>query len=83
VLPLAGSEEKQLPKSVWRRNFAVVDDGIYWMPKRMESLRGAATETAPVKNLFSGITVSPDRRTILFPLIGRTGSNIIVVDNFR
>jgi len=41
------------------------------------------TEIAPVKNPFQELTVSPDRKTILFATQVRTGSNVMVVDNFR
>ncbi len=93
VLPLAGGEEKQVLKSVWARNFAPVDEGLYYMPETAAdgstSLRfhsfatGQDTEIAPIKDPYSGVTVSPDRKTILFPVLIRTGSNIMVVDNFR
>ena len=93
VLPVGGGEEKQVLKSVFWRDFAPVDDGIYYMPETAAdgstSVRfhgfatGQDTEIAAIKNPYSGLTVSPDRKTILFSVGVRTGSNIMVVDNFR
>ncbi len=93
VLPVGGGEEKQVLKSVFWRDFAPVDDGIYYMPETAAdgstSVRfrrfstGEDTEIAEIKNPVTGLTVSPDRKTILFSLDVRTGSNIMVVDNFR
>ena len=41
------------------------------------------TEITRVKDVWQGLTVSPDRKTILFSALARVGSNIMVVDNFR
>ena len=93
VLPLGGGQEKQVLKSVQYRNFAVVDDGLYYMPEtnpdgstsvRFHSFAsGQDTEISPIKNPAVGLTVSPDRKTILFATALRTGSNIMVVDKLR
>ncbi len=93
VLPLRGGEEKQLLKSAWFVNFAVVDDGIYYMPApapdgstsvRFHSFAtGKDEEIAPINKPYQGLAVSPDRKTILYGTPVRYGSNIMVVDNFR
>ena len=93
VIPLGGGIEKQVLKSVRARNFAVMDDGIYYMPDiaadNTTSLRfhsfitGRDIQIAPIKNPYTGMTVSADRKTILFTMIVRTGSNVMVVDHFR
>ena len=80
-------------KSVFWRNFALADDGIYYIPEtaadgstsvRFRSFAtGQDTEIAAIKNPYTGLTVSPDRKTILFSVGVRTGSNVMVVDNFR
>ncbi|HEY3458727.1 MAG TPA: hypothetical protein VGK64_29360 [Bryobacteraceae bacterium] len=47
---------------------------------------GKSREIAPIKESaggFGGLTVSPDRNTMLFAVATRTGSNVMVVDNFR
>ena len=93
MLPLGGGEEKKVLESVVRRNFAVVDDGIYYMPDpaadgsttvRFRSFRTAQDkEIARVRDVYEGLTVSPDRKTILFAAYARSGTNVMVVDNFR
>ena len=93
MLPLRGGEEKKVLESVLRRNFAVVDDGIYYMPDaaadgsttlRFRSFRIAQDkEIARVKDVYQGLAVSPDRKTILFSAYSRSGTNVMVVDHFR
>lgn len=93
VLPLGGGEEKQVLESVWYRAFAVVDDGIYYIPApaaKGSSVRFRSFATGQDKEIssisqptYQGLTVSPDRKTILFSAEVQTGSNIMVVDNFR
>jgi eukaryotic-like serine/threonine-protein kinase len=94
VLPLRGGEEKQLLKSAWFANFAVVDDGIYYMPapepnsnssvRFLSFATGRDKEIAPIISApHQGLAVSPDRKTILYATNVRSGSSIMVVDNFR
>jgi Tol biopolymer transport system component/DNA-binding winged helix-turn-helix (wHTH) protein len=93
MLPLRGGEEKKVLESVARRNFAVVDDGIYYMPDpaadgsttvRFRSFRTAQDkEIARVRDVYQGLAVSPDRKTILFSAYSRSGTNVMVVDHFR
>jgi dipeptidyl aminopeptidase/acylaminoacyl peptidase len=93
VLPLASGKETKVLESVAFRNFVVVEDGIYYMLS--PAANGATTvrfhsfetaqdkEIARVRDVYSGLAVSPDRRTILFSVVARMGSNVMVVDNFR
>ena len=94
VLPHEGRQEKQILPSATARAFAIVDDGIYYIPEaapdgtsslRFHSLvTGKETEIAPIRYPWSVISVSPDRRTILFTLRAQSESgNVMVVDNFR
>jgi Tol biopolymer transport system component len=93
VLPLGGGEEKQVLESVWYRAFVVMDDGIYYIPApgaKGSSVRFRSFATGEDKEIssisqptFQGLSVSPDRKTILFSAEVQTGSNIMVVDNFR
>jgi Tol biopolymer transport system component/DNA-binding winged helix-turn-helix (wHTH) protein len=93
-LPFAGEAETKVLESVYGRAFVVVDDGIYYIPDtsadgtRSVRFHSFAThEDQEVSRLgqavYMGIAVSPDRKTILFTSVVRTGSNIMVVDNFR
>ena len=70
-----------------------MDDGIYYMPDRRRRRQHDPAvpelcitqdkEIAPIKDASMGLAVSPDRKTILFSTYARTGSNIMVVDNFQ
>jgi hypothetical protein len=70
-----------------------MDDGIYYIPApgaKGSSVRFRSFATGEDKEIssisqptFQGLSVSPDRKTILFSAEVQTGSNIMVVDNFR
>jgi hypothetical protein len=93
VLPLSGGGERRVLESVASRNFVVMNDGIYYMP--VPAADGSTTvrfrsfaksqdqEIARVRDVINGLAVSPDRKTILFSTYARTGSNVMVVDNFQ
>ncbi len=93
VLPLRGGAEKKVLESVWLRAFVVTEDGIYYIQapgidgNASVRFRSFATsqdeEIARIKHPFQGLTVSPDRKTILFSANVRSGGNVMVVDNFR
>ncbi|HEY6991095.1 MAG TPA: winged helix-turn-helix domain-containing protein [Bryobacteraceae bacterium] len=93
-LPVGGGNERRVLESVGVRAFVVRDDGIYYIP--VLSADGDASVwfydfatgkskkiTSFTGNFAGGLTVSPDRETMLLTALGRTGSNVMVVDNFR
>lgn len=92
-LPIGGTNERSVAvEPIYGRAFTVVDDGIYYVaapaPGGKASIRfhnfSAATnrEIAPLDTPGLGITVSPDRSSILTVLGARIGSNVMVVDDF-
>jgi Tol biopolymer transport system component/DNA-binding winged helix-turn-helix (wHTH) protein len=95
VLPTTGGDERRVLKSVSNKAFAVMADGIYYIPvprgDGSASVRfhpfatGEETEIAPIDESMSGdtLTVSPDRKKLLLGGSERSGSNIMIVDNFR
>lgn len=95
VLPLRGGKEKLLLAADVGREFAVTEDGIYYLPVHLpnavRSVRfhsfatGKEQEVAllNVDDAESGLTVSPDRKSILFTAGLRDGTNVMIVDNFR
>ena len=94
VRPVGGGEEKRVLESVASRNFFVMDDGIYYIPYSIADGSTAVRfrsfvkphedmEITRVKDVWQGLTVSPDRKTILFSAFARVGTNVMVVDNFR
>ena len=81
-------------ESIIGRSFAVVDEGVYYFvpnkPDGSASLRlhsiatGKNVEIATINQpIANGMTASPDRKTILFSTVVRSGSNLMIVDNFR
>jgi len=94
VLPVQGGAEKLLLPSVIERAFVVMEEGIYYVPKAgpdgftvvnfYDLATGKTREIARVSlHVFEGMTVSPDRKSILLPVLSRTGSNVMVVENFH
>jgi Tol biopolymer transport system component/DNA-binding winged helix-turn-helix (wHTH) protein len=93
-MPVQGGEEKRVLQSVWGRAVIVVDEGIYYVPDfrpdnsmLIRCLRFATRENveiAPINHRpYGGMTISPDRKTILVSGFTRYGGNVMVVDNFR
>ena len=95
MLPLVGGQARPVLDSVYGRSFAVMDDGIYYLTQPRAdggssiNLHRFATDKNEElvrfkERAFSmGLTVSPDRKTFLFTTWARSGSNVMVVDDFR
>jgi eukaryotic-like serine/threonine-protein kinase len=93
-IPVEGGEETQVLASVDQRAFAVVDEGIYFISKSSSSsdyliqfysfaggkIKPVATIQKPVS---FGLTVSPDRRWILYTQEDQLGSDLMLVENFH
>ena len=94
--PLAGNEERQILESVRLLSFAVVENGIYHIVRR--GPRGSfgfeirfldlATGKDQVLNSVDlrpvqGLTVSPDRKTILYSAVAASNADLMLVENFR
>ena len=90
-MPVAGGAEMQVFDSVVaKRAFSIIDDGIYFMTGTRSytieffSFRTQQHKTiAKVENPHTGLTVSPDRRSILYTQIDQSGSDLMLVENFR
>jgi hypothetical protein len=73
----------------------VVADGLYhWAPREdrqpgailrfLDFCSGTSRDLARVdKPTHPGLTVSPDRRTILFALVGQLNYDVFLIENFR
>ncbi len=93
-VPVDGGEETRILDSLsnWA-NFDVADDGIYYVPTPTNSrecpvrfFRFASrrwTTIASADSVPRGISVSPDRRTLICALGESRGSDIVLVQNFR
>jgi eukaryotic-like serine/threonine-protein kinase len=98
-IPTEGGEETlvlDLHKAGFWRYWAMADQGIYFAtaesPLRpviefLSFATGQVTEIAtlekPIVQWFPGFAVSPDGRWILFAQLDQSGSDIILLENFR
>ena len=95
-LPFQSKEERLILESVGSRAFTVKESGIYYVPtpsagdnasvRFLDFATRKSREITSIKDFvggFGGLTVSPDRETMLFAVAARTGSNVMVVENFK
>jgi Tol biopolymer transport system component/DNA-binding winged helix-turn-helix (wHTH) protein len=89
-VPSQGGEETQVLESVCCQNFAVVENGIYFIPKPNTSIKFLSFDTGKVTTIAKlggyaayGFSVSPDGRWLLYPLYEPKGADLMLVENFR
>ena len=98
-VPVGGGEETRVLESVYRRNFSVTLQGIYFIqapdrdyPDRSYLLRFFDFASERVKTITSlptsvaswgGISVSPDGRFMLYTQVDQFQSDLMLVENFR
>ncbi len=88
-----GGKTIQVLDSVYRGNYAVVKDGIYFIAQSREARfavhfldfsSGKTSQLATIpKTVQWGFSVSPDERRILYTQLDREGSDLMRVENFR
>ena len=91
-IPFAGGEETQVINSVIVRGlaFSITRDGVYFITGTQSStiqffsFRTQQNEIlATVENRLHDLTVSPDGRSILYTQTDQSGSDLMLVENFR
>jgi dipeptidyl aminopeptidase/acylaminoacyl peptidase len=93
-MPLSGGEESSVLRSVFRSAFSVVKDGIYFIPEPgadgkysiqfLSFATGKVKTVAPISRQSSYIlNVSSDGRSLLYTQLDETGSDLMLVENFR
>jgi serine/threonine protein kinase/tricorn protease-like protein len=94
-VPRDGGEETQVLESVQSLTFALVKEGIYFFTKKPDargrySIQFLNFATKKIRSIcviegpidFS-LSVSPDGRWILYPQVDQSGSDLMLVENFR
>jgi Tol biopolymer transport system component len=90
--PLNGGSDRKVIDSVLHWNFAVTEQGIYyarpgagsWSARFLNLATGVDTRLAEfTKPAGLGLSVSPDRHTLLYTEIDDQGSDLMLVENFR
>jgi Tol biopolymer transport system component/predicted Ser/Thr protein kinase len=93
-MPRDGGEETEVLESVDKLAFAVVNEGIYFVPRSDSStshsiqfFNFATKRTQSIATIESDIddfiSVSPDRRWILYSQVDQAGSDLMLVENFH
>jgi Tol biopolymer transport system component/DNA-binding winged helix-turn-helix (wHTH) protein len=92
-VPVDGGEEQRVLESVRWLSFVVVSDGIYFMSghgagaysiRFFDFRTGATTTLASIKGpVDEGLSVSPDRRQILYSEVDQVSRDLMLVENFR
>ena len=92
--PLTGGPEHQVPPLVYAGAFVPVEDGIYFIsppgedkkfPLQFYQFSSNTTRllTKLEGYLWIGLSVSPDRRTILFAKSLTKGQSLMMIENFQ
>src|SRR5262249_35831471 len=92
-LPLSGGTAiRILDDIVWFNNLAILDKGIYFHPLQgnTSSIRFLSFDTNTTstiatfqKPLGEGLAASPDGKWLLYTQIDQSGSELMLVENFR
>jgi Tol biopolymer transport system component len=94
MIPLADpASEKVLTDPVLNRTFALTRDGIWFVSlpeNRKRYLRFRSFAGGDIRNVAEiekpvswGMSVSPDGRSILFAQVDQSGSDLMLINNFR
>jgi Tol biopolymer transport system component len=90
-MPAGGGEETQVLPSIKSWNFAVMDDGVYFLTgtghrfaiEFLDFATGKTEVVAPVGDGYFGFSVSPDRKWILYEQIIPSSSELVLADGFQ
>jgi Tol biopolymer transport system component len=90
-MPAEGGEETQVLPSITSWNFAVIDDGVYFLTRTghrfaiefLDFATGKTKVVAPVGDAYFGFSVSPDGKWILYDQIIPSSSELVLADGFQ
>jgi Tol biopolymer transport system component len=91
---LAGGEERQLLPEVFRGNFAMAGERVYFIGQldvgcgcyhlqRLDLATGKTDPLMDVRDVGGGLSVSHDGRTLLYTTVIHTSADLMLVDGFR
>jgi hypothetical protein len=94
--PTGGGPETQVVDEILGRSFAVAEGGLYYFARTdvagvtslrfLDGARGRRSEVARLDVLVApglGLTVSPDRKTILFTAFKPNNADLFLIEDFR
>jgi hypothetical protein len=94
--PTGAGPERRVVDEILGRSFAVVEDGLYYFARTevsgvaavrfLDLARGKSREVARLDVPVApglGLTVSPDRRTILFTVFKPNDADLYLIEDFR
>jgi serine/threonine protein kinase len=92
-IPVSGGEETQVLESIIGANFALFEKGIFLEelnPDGTTSVRTLSFTTGKVTTIMNNkrplgwvLSISPDERYLLYVQVEETGSDLMLVENFR
>ena len=93
AMPLGGGAETKVLDSVFFRSFDVFNDGVYYLVRtpdrqieaRFHAFAGGRDRVfgAVRGGVLPYLSVSPDRKTMLFSHSPQSGSDLMLIENFR
>ena len=95
--PVGGGSEEDVLPSIIDRSWALADGGVYFFRREtsaaergelffydFRSKQSRKTDfVTPRRMGYSGMTLSPDGKSLIYPQLDELGSDIVVVDHFR
>ena len=90
-MPVGGGDETQFLPSIARWNFAVMDDGVYFVTRAgprlaiefIDFATGKTQVIASVGDGYFGFSVSPDRKWILYSQTIPSSSELVLADGLK
>ena len=91
-VPVAGGQESKVLDPVGNRQFAVADQGIYFISREaaartLRFFRFATGETKEIARIGAptslGLSVSPDGQSLIYTQVDQIGGDLILGENFR